>query len=173
VSRGPIPIPTALKQAAGNPGRRELNDGEPSPPPGEITPPDWLTTEGREYWTRGAPIVKSMRTLTTADVNAFARYCNALARYVKLTKLIDAGGTTYTRLDEKGAIAYVGEIPQASEWRKLHEILLKLESHFGMTASARTRIRLEPVQAGAAAARENSDDARRQDFLARRGGASA
>jgi phage terminase small subunit len=76
---GRTPKPTAVKEARGNPGKRRLNEWEPIPPQGEVKPPASLKGEALAVWQRESPIAVAMRTLTTADVTLFARYCRAVA----------------------------------------------------------------------------------------------
>lgn len=174
--RGPIPKPTALKVAAGNPGKRRLNEGEPVPPAGPIVPPSWLAEPSRQIWDQLAPIVMGMKTLTSADVFAFSRYCNCIARYVELDKFLmrkGASGTTYKVMDGNGKFRSIREIPQAIEYRRLHEILVRLESHFGLTPAARSRINVEPGAKPAHAGQTlNPADQAKQNFF-RRGGPEA
>lgn len=164
--RGPAPIPTALKIAAGNPGRRELNDDEPVPPPGQVEPPFVLTDDGLAVWKVAAPVAAAMKTLTTADVLTFAVFCEAYGRWMRLRDIC-AKGTTYTRTDEKGRIIYVGEIPQAAEMRKLYDTILKYASHFGMTAAARSRIRVQLAGSSSDPAAESEADRKRREFFRR------
>lgn len=143
--RGPQPKPTALKEAQGNPGRRRLNDGEPVPPAGPVTPPRFLRGIALEIWTDLAPLCVQMRTLTSVDRYAFARYCSAYARYLELREFCwDKGpmGTLYPLKDKKGKTRNAGEWPQAAELRRLHELLIRLEDRFGLTPASRTRLRV-------------------------------
>jgi P27 family predicted phage terminase small subunit len=168
--RGPPPIPTALKLAAGNPGRRTLNDDEPVPPPGAIDPPEFVASDerARRVWDAVAPIAQAMKTLTTADVLAFGRYCLLYARFLELTESLKVTGRTYERKDESGGIVYVGERPEASEWRRLPELLIRLEKEFGLTAASRSRIRVE-LAAGGVAGGQSADAAAKRDFFRKTG----
>lgn len=175
--RGPVPKSNAEKSATGNPGKRRLVDDEPLPPPGEIVAPDWLGPEARKIWDRQAPIGIAMRTLTTADIGAFARYCECFARYVELNRFLmkkGPAGTTYKLTDEKGKLRCIVEIPQAIEYRRLHELLIKLEESFGLTPGSRSRLRVTPNELApvAAAASLTQADKERQDFFARGGPAT-
>jgi phage terminase small subunit len=76
---GRRPQPTALKILRGNPGKRALNALEPVPPTGAISMPRTLSTSARRVWRRLAPIAIAMRTLTRADVTAFAMLCELQA----------------------------------------------------------------------------------------------
>lgn len=155
--RGPQPKPTAMKIAQGNPGRRSLNEREPIPPPGAVVPPPWVDGQALQIWHQVSPVLIAMRTLTTADTLAFARYCIAYARYLELKQVMwDKGwtGTTYPLRAGKASdkASGIAEFPQASELRRLHEILSRLEDRFGMTPSARTRLRVEHAAPAAVAA---------------------
>jgi len=145
--RGPAPKPTSLKAAAGNPGRRQLNEGEPIPPKGEVVPPRWLGEEARQVWDAVAPVCIAMKTLTVADVYAFGKYCECFARWLELTALLRQKGSIYTLKDAKGKPKYVHEFPQAAEQRRLYELLLRMEVQFGLTPAARSRInvKVEPA----------------------------
>lgn len=174
--RGPAPKPTALKVAAGNPGKRTLNEDEPIPPPGEISPPEWLSPEARKIWDRVADVLLKMRTLTTADVDAFARYCEAYARWIDLNSFMmkkGPTGTTYAKVsktekDSKGKpkVDYVYELPQASEWRQLFGILQRFEDRFGMNASSRSRIRVHLTGGTIVATPQQAADEERRNFFA-------
>lgn len=153
-----------MKIAAGNPGKRKLNDAEPLPPQGEIAPPEYISVEARRHWDRIAPVVIAMRTLTTADVDAFARYCELLERYSVLRAFVwrkGAAGTSYRVTDDSGKLRYIAELPQAAELRQVHRLLLQLEREFGLTAAARSRIQVEasPVAQTAQQVKTPSDPA--------------
>lgn len=148
--RGPTPRPTAVKKLLGNPGRRALRDGEPSPPPGEIIAPDFLQPEAVSYWESALPVLIAMRVLTTADVYALARLCNLYARYKILNEYLmrkGATGTTYAIKDDKGKTRGAAEVPQAWEYRQLHGMMATLERELGLTPAARTRLRVEQAPA--------------------------
>lgn len=147
-ARGPQPKPTVLKRAAGNPGRRELNANEPIPPAGDFVAPPWLDEQARRVWDHVAPVLISMKTLTVADVFPFARYCQLHARLHELHAFLmtkGVTGTTYKVVDEAGKLRYIAELPQAIEYRRLLELVLKLEDRFGMSAAARSRINVQAV----------------------------
>lgn len=150
--RGPAPKPTALKKAAGNPGRRKLNENEPLPPPGDVTPPDYLSDKSKAIWAELAPVATAMRTLTSADVFAFARYCDTVARYIEVTEFLTKNGNKYPLKTAAGKVRCLMEFPESLERRRLMLDLVALEREFGFTPSARTRIRVEQTPAAAASA---------------------
>ena len=167
-ARGPMPEPTAVRIAKGNPGKRRLGDKEPIPPSGQAEPPPWMQPDAREIWDRLAPIAAAMKTLTIADADTFARYCTWLAKWIALDRFIriDMGGKPwFYRMDEKERITYVGEFPQASELRQISKILLLMEREFGLTPAGRTRIQVEHGAGATPAAPQTQRSAFRQKFL--------
>lgn len=145
--RGPQRKPSVIKEAAGNPGRRTLNDLEPVVPPGTPDPPNWLEGEARKIWFQMAPILTGMKVLTLADAAAFARYCEAQARYIELSRFLmrkGPGGTTYKITRKGGGGVFYQEIPQAAEFRNLRDALIKLEREFGLTPASRSMIKVVP-----------------------------
>src|SRR5580704_2760820 len=65
--RGPIPKPSAIARAEGNPGKRRLNDCEPQPRATTPRCPDHLDAEAKKEWKRLVPVLRRMRVLTEAD----------------------------------------------------------------------------------------------------------
>jgi P27 family predicted phage terminase small subunit len=139
--RGPTPKPTAIKQAQGNPGKRTLSDNEPVPPTGEIVPPEWLSPEAKRFWFSMAPICVSMKTLTTADVQTFGRYCETFARWLEVRRFI-AKDLKGSAVYQTGG-GYWTERPEGAELRKLNKDLVIFEREFGLTPAARTRIQIQ------------------------------
>lgn len=92
--RGPAPAPTALKLLHGvdkkNPGR--VNRDEPQPSELEIEPPAWLAEDAVEVWDRLAGDLIAKRVLTAWDVDAYAAFCDAVARRARAAEhLADEG----------------------------------------------------------------------------------
>jgi hypothetical protein len=52
VPRGRKPKPTAVKELAGNPGKRALNKHEPEPTAGDLLCPEGVEGEARREWYR-------------------------------------------------------------------------------------------------------------------------
>lgn len=169
-ARGPAPKPTILKKAAGNPGRRRLNEDEPVPPAGDITPPPELVGRALEVWNYLAPICVTMKTLTIADVLTFASYCQVRARVLELQKLLwtkGASGATYGAKTGKGNVSHIQNLPQLYELNRLQEIAMRAEDRFGLNPSARSRIKVQPSQAATPADPAAVEkDAALQDFFA-------
>lgn len=116
--RGPKPTPTNVLKLRGS--WRANRPNEPIPPDADIQPPKWLTKPGREVWGQMAPLCLSMGTLTAADVNRFARYCNA-----------------------QGAYQADPESYDATQFASLTASLAKYEAQFGLGPADRANLKVE------------------------------
>lgn len=135
--------------AMGNPGHRSKGRSEPKPGPASLKPPNTLREDAEPFWKSLAPQLIELGLLTRADVHAFARYCNLLARYRELDRfLMTKGvmGTTYSVRDKRGRITGAAELPQAWEYRNLQGQLLSYEREFGLTPSARVGLKVEKAR---------------------------
>ena len=70
--RGRKPIPTAIKELEGNPGKRALNIKEPKPKRKAPKCPTWLDNEAKKEWKRTAKQLEQLGILTEVDMAAFA-----------------------------------------------------------------------------------------------------
>ncbi|WP_329545555.1 phage terminase small subunit P27 family [Streptomyces sp. NBC_01356] len=77
--RGPAGKPTALRVLHGD-RKDRINTDEPQPDAGEILPPDWLSEVALEVWEQFAGDLEAKRVLTAWDTEAFANWCDAVAR---------------------------------------------------------------------------------------------
>jgi P27 family predicted phage terminase small subunit len=76
--RGRKPKPTARKKAAGNPGKRALNDNEPDfGLVTDVDAPDWITGAGREMWERVTPLLCKQKVLQMTDLHNVEAFCMA------------------------------------------------------------------------------------------------
>jgi P27 family predicted phage terminase small subunit len=117
-------VPTVLKIAAGNPGKRRLNRSEPSPPPAPATPPDALDADGLERWYRLYPMLTDMGVMTAAENDMLIRYCNMAAQFDECQRILQK------QFDFK----------VANHQLKLADKLLNIEKQFGMTPASRSGI---------------------------------
>lgn len=134
-TRGRKPKPTALKVLEGNPGKRKLNKHEPVPPKGPIKCPSWLEPEAKKEWKRLAPSLEVMGVLTTADLSAFAGYCQAYARWKEAEEFISKHGSIF-----KTPSGYVQQVPQVSIALQNLKLMQSFCSDFGLTPATRSRI---------------------------------
>jgi P27 family predicted phage terminase small subunit len=136
--RGRKPKPTALKLLDGNPGKRKLNQSEPSAP-GAPECPEFLDAEAKAEWFRTVPVLTAMGVLTKADRSALAAYCMAYSRWVHAEDQVKKYGTI-VKSPEKG---FPMKSPYLTVADQALEIMRKLMVEFGMTPSSRSRLRFE------------------------------
>ena len=136
--KGRKPIPNDIKRAAGNPGRRPLNEHEPVyTVPGRVPyAPRHLNEVAQREWNRAARMLMQARVLTEADLVALELYCQAYGRWVEAEKKVAASGAVLKSAETGGLY----QNPYLAIANKAHEQMMKLLPEFGMTPSSRTRI---------------------------------
>lgn len=77
--RGPAPKPTQLRVLHGD-RKDRINTAEPQPAAADVLPPDWLSDDALEVWDGLAGDLESKGVLTAWDTEAFANWCDAVAR---------------------------------------------------------------------------------------------
>ncbi len=133
--RGPSPAPTAIKRAGGVRADR-LNPAEPVPPGGVLACPEFLAGEGREMWHRLTPELHARGVLTAWDADLFALVCDLYAQVGRARQLLGPGLLVKGRRD--------GLITNPA-WRIYRDGIAELRAlaqEFGLTPSARSRIRV-------------------------------
>lgn len=140
MSRGRKPTPTFLKLLDGNPGKRPINDAEPSPTIELPDAPLVLDDLAREEWDRLAPELVKLGILSGIDRLQLATYCQAYSRWVKAEDALAEDGYVLFGSGEKGG-AY--QNPMLAVANKAMEQMLKIAAEFGMTPSSRTKIKVD------------------------------
>lgn len=143
-------IPTALKIAAGNPGKRPLNKLEPSPAPLEMHRPEHLSETALRYWDEYAPMLLRLKVLTEADRNALVRLCDLLSQLEQASQTLREEGLIVhrPRYDRNGERMYDGETPVTMvEKNPMFLIQMELDKQvktlmveFGLTPASRTKV---------------------------------
>jgi P27 family predicted phage terminase small subunit len=133
--RGPIPKPSAIARAEGNPGKRRLNDCEPQPRATTPRCPAHLDAEAKKEWKRLVPILRRMRVLTEADGMTLANLCQAWSTMVQAQKKLTEMGILY-----KSPSGYIQQSPLLSVVTHYMDIVTKLCREFGLTPAARSRM---------------------------------
>lgn len=158
-TRGRKPKPTAVKVLEGNPGKRKLNKAEIEPVKGVIPDcPDWLEDEAKEEWDRICKNLYELGLLTDLDVQAFASYCQAYARWREAEEFITQHGSIV-----KTKTGYWQQVPQVSIAHQNQKIMMQAAAEFGLTPSARARI---------VAGKEGTKEADEMELILLTGGAS-
>ena len=133
--RGPIPKPSAIARAEGNPGKRRLNDAEPQPRATVPRCPDHLDEHAKKEWKRLVPVLRRMRVLTEADWMTLANLCQTWSTLVKAQTKLTEMGILY-----KTPSGYVQQSPLLSVVNQCVDTITKLSREFGLTPAARSRI---------------------------------
>lgn len=140
---GRRPLPTALKVLRGNPGLRPVNEAEPIPPAGEVEVPVTMSAPGRVVWARLAPIAIAMRTLTTADVEAFKTLCELQATLDMAARVKDEPGFVPLTVSEDAAGAVKVTIHGAARLElQIAPVIRPYYEKFGLEPVGRARIRI-------------------------------
>ncbi|CAJ2878554.1 P27 family phage terminase small subunit [Burkholderia pseudomallei] len=134
--RGRKPTPTALKLVRGNPGKRPLNDAEPSPPAvSDMECPHWLSAAAKPHWPAIADQLHRAGLLTDIDHTALGLYCEAFARWVDANeKVVKLGAVV------KSAHGYPIPSPYLQVANQAYAQLTRMLAEFGMTPSSRSRV---------------------------------
>lgn len=140
--RGPKPQPAAIKKQKGNPGNRPLG-GDPSSQAGvpvgmSVAPPPWLKKQGLKVWHRISPRLTTLRLLTPADVETFARYCRNFARWLEMNRLIDVEAGFYEIETASGKVKRAHPAFVVAD--RLERQLLAAEDRFGLNPAERQRL---------------------------------
>lgn len=141
--RGPAPKPTNLRLLHGDHPER-VNRDEPVPANAvePIRPPSWLSTAARNTWARYAPDLIRQRVLTAWDVEAFAHWCDAVARRRKAVAEIAKQGEVVesgTRIVRNPWVLVLSQADaQAQRWG----------ARFGLTPSDRSQLNVGESRRG-------------------------
>src|SRR5687768_7084489 len=74
--------PTKLKELAGNPGKRPLNDREPHPSGRIGACPDWFPDDAKLEWNRVVPELDRLGVLTSVDAAIVEAHCLTYAEVI-------------------------------------------------------------------------------------------
>ncbi len=120
-----------------------MNKDEPVPPQADVKCPDWLMPEAKKEWKRLAPSLIAMRTLTEHDMEAFAGYCQAYARWREAEEFLSQHGTIF-----RTPSGYVQQVPQVSIAMQNLKLMQSFCSEFGLTPASRARLYANNSDAG-------------------------
>lgn len=80
--RGRKAKPVARKKAAGNPGRRTLNNNQPAfTELKNVDAPEWIDGHAREMWERVSTELCAQGVLSIADLHNLEVFCDAYGRW--------------------------------------------------------------------------------------------
>jgi len=138
VTRGRKPKPTETKKLEGNPGKRKLNEKEPKPDVVIPPPPEQLEGVALDEWYRITPELQKLRMITALDRAPLVALCQAWGDYIKACEKLEDEGEVL--MSDKGN-AY--QNPWTGIKTSAMDRILRLSSEFGMTPSARSRLKVE------------------------------
>jgi len=137
--RGRKPVPEALNEARGNPGKRARKTAATeSFSPAGVTAPTYLSAKGKRYWQEVAGYLIESRIVRASDRNALARYCQTLSDYVEVTRELNKQGHVYTSKSNHGELLRIS--PHFMVQERLVKRLQDLEDRFGLSPASRQQI---------------------------------
>jgi len=146
---GRKPLPTALKQLRGNPGGRPIGADEPRPSAPLPDCPAHLSGAARAAWSEFGVALRGAGIGTALDSVALELLCTAYGNYLAaMAEVAKGGAVLVSQPDDKGQV----ELTYSPYWRVATQEWAKVKtmlSEFGMTPASRTRLRVEPQDAGA------------------------
>jgi P27 family predicted phage terminase small subunit len=137
--KGRRPLPTALKELAGNPGKRALNKSEPKPPAAAPACPAHLDAEAKKEWRRILKELAPLGMISKLDRAALAAYCQAWGRWVQAEEQLRKHGPVV-----KSPSGFPMQNPYLSIANAAMEQMRKYMVEFGLTPSSRSRIETTP-----------------------------
>jgi P27 family predicted phage terminase small subunit len=149
--RGRRPKPTNLKVLTGNPGRRPLNENEPSYPLSSLDPPDQLDDLAVAEWRRLVPILEAGGVLTDVDTATLTAYCGVYSTFMKAEQALSelaARDTTFDGLLVRTKNGNLIQNPLLGVRNTALDKMLKCAVELGMTPSSRSRIAADPGRSG-------------------------
>lgn len=149
--RGAPGKPTALRLLHGehkkNPQR--INRNEPMPAPldtKKLKPPTWLSKQARKVWRKLAPDLIDKKVLTAWDLEAFASYCDAVARRAEAAKKVEEEGQVVKQPVFNKSGGLTGYRVTRNPWLLAHkdadQQAQRWGARFGLTPSERQDIKL-------------------------------
>lgn len=141
--RGPKPLPTKLKLVRGNPGKRKINENEPTAEIERPEPPltDALKARGKKEYRRLCRLLEKMGVMTAVDRNELTMYCIAWENYLHAEEQVKKFGQV-----GKSPNDYPIQNPFVAIASKEFAKLITIGTNFGMNPSARVRLSTENIE---------------------------
>jgi P27 family predicted phage terminase small subunit len=134
--RGRKPKPTARKKAAGNPGKRTINNDEPDF--GLVTnidPPEWITGAARDMWERVAPPLLKQKVLQVTDLHNVEAFCMAYGNWRAAAADVAQNGTVVS-----GATGGPIKNPALTALNEAAKQMVTFGSMLGLDPASRQRL---------------------------------
>jgi P27 family predicted phage terminase small subunit len=144
--KGRKPTPTHLKLVKGNPGRRPLNESEPTPRRERPGAPAHISDKAREAWGYVSGLLDRIGVLTEVDAIALEMLCEAYADYIAACAALKAFGSNYYQtVSNEGSVMHRAH-PAVAVKQDADRRIKSWVAEFGMTPSARTRVKVDGEQ---------------------------
>lgn len=144
--KGRKPTPTYLKLVKGNPGRRPLNEAEPKPRRERPGAPAHISDKAREAWGYVSGLLDRIGVLTEVDAIALEMLCEAYAEVLEARAALKTFGSNYyTTVGKDGGLMYRAH-PAVAVLQDADRRIKSWAAEFGMTPSARTRVKVDGEQ---------------------------
>ena len=134
------PVPTAIRRARGNPGKRAWNHNEPMPPDAQPRCPRHLSAVAQKEWRRLANTLHKMGVLTTVDRAALAGYCAAYGRWAEAEEKLKETSALY-----KTPSGHIQQSPWLNVANKQLELMGRFMVELGITRASRSRVTVTDV----------------------------
>jgi P27 family predicted phage terminase small subunit len=146
MGRPALPTNVHLLRGDDKKNPKRINRSEPQPSGGEVTPPSWLSRKARAVWRRLAPDLEAKKVLTPWDREAFANYCDAVARRAEAAKALQKEGQVIDApvFNKNGDLTghRRARNPWSLELRDADAQVQRWGARFGLTPSERSQIKL-------------------------------
>ncbi|MAD75152.1 MAG: phage terminase small subunit P27 family [Rheinheimera sp.] len=134
--RGRKPKPTARKRAAGNPGKRKLNDQEPDfSIIHSVETPEWLSENARVMFKLVTDELCREQVLTATDLHNVEAFCTSYSNWRLAQSEIDQNGITV-----EGAMGGLIKNPAVTVANESLRQLVTFGSLLGLDPSSRSRL---------------------------------
>ncbi|MFJ5156327.1 phage terminase small subunit P27 family [Streptomyces sp. NPDC088353] len=154
--RGPAGKPTALRVLHGD-RKDRINTAEPQPDTGDVLPPDWLGDDALAVWDALAGDLEAKGVLTPWDVEAFANWCDAVARRRRAAQAVEEEGEIVESpvFNKNGDVT--GERRGKNPWllvlAEADAQVQRYGARFGLTPSDRAQLKIGGADGGLGAER--------------------
>lgn len=135
---GRRPLPTAIKELNGNPGKRPLNKREPKPRKTRPKPPPLIANNAAalQEWKRIVRLLWPTGVLTAAEADILTMYCVAYRQWVDAIDDLRTEGL----IIKSPATGYPMQNPLLAVANQAAKTMRALLVELGMTPAARSRI---------------------------------
>jgi P27 family predicted phage terminase small subunit len=127
-----------MKELAGNPGKRAINNKEPKPKSAVPQCPRHLKGDAKTEWKRVTKELHAIGVLARIDRAVLVAYCTAWGDLVNAEAQIEEEGAVI--VSDKGGMY---QNPWVAIKKRSMDQIVKYAAEFGMTPSSRSRLKVE------------------------------